>query len=57
MADRTEQHDLAGKHPEEVETLTGQWRQWAMTAKVLPKPKPKRKKKATTKKTSQAADK
>lgn len=43
-ADRTEQHDLAATHPEEVERLTAQWRKWARSANVLPKPTATKKK-------------
>ncbi len=42
-ADRTEQHDLAAQHPEEVATLTKHWREWARRAQVLPKPGRKKK--------------
>ena len=41
--DRTEQHDLAAEHPDEVETLAHQWRQWAQTNNVVPRPKQLRK--------------
>ncbi|UYQ91537.1 arylsulfatase [Chitinophaga horti] len=37
-ADKTEMHDLAGKHPEKVQELAGLWREWALTHQVLPKP-------------------
>ena len=43
-ADRTEQHDLAAKHPRQVRELTQQWRAWATRSNVLPKPEPKAKK-------------
>ncbi|MCB9949815.1 MAG: arylsulfatase [Planctomycetaceae bacterium] len=42
--DRTEQHNLAADHPDEVEALRKQWRQWAFEAHVLPKPEKKKKK-------------
>jgi arylsulfatase len=42
-SDRTEQHDLADAHPERVQQLDEQWRAWAKSANVLPKP-PARKK-------------
>lgn len=41
--DRTEQNDLAKDHPAEVTSLAKQWRQWAKSADVLPKPEPKSK--------------
>jgi len=37
-ADRTEQHDLADTHPDQATALARQWRQWARSANVLPKP-------------------
>ncbi len=37
--DRTEQNDLAAENSEEVKMLSRQWRQWARTSSVLPKPK------------------
>jgi len=43
-ADRTEQNNLAADSTEEVDTLSRQWRQWARSANVLPKPMPKQKK-------------
>ena len=43
-ADRTEQNNLAANHPEEVTMLARQWRQWARSANVLPKPASKAKK-------------
>ncbi len=36
--DRTEQHDLAAEQPDKVAVLAKQWRQWAKSANVLPKP-------------------
>ncbi|WP_345233079.1 arylsulfatase [Olivibacter ginsenosidimutans] len=36
--DRTEQHDLAGEMPEQVETLAAAWQQWADSHQVLPWP-------------------
>ena len=42
-ADRTEQHNLAGTYPDDVERLREQWQSWAKSAKVLPKPQPKSK--------------
>ena len=44
-ADRTEQHDLAKKHPAEVQKMVSQWRDWAKRANVIPRPKKKTKKK------------
>lgn len=41
--DRTEQHDLAAQHPEEVESLKTQWRRWARGVHAIPKPDRKRK--------------
>ena len=35
-ADRTEMHDLAGKHPEQVRRLSAKWDAWAARANVLP---------------------
>ncbi len=35
-ADRTEQTDLAAKHPEKVKELVVKWESWAARAKVLP---------------------
>ncbi|MEZ6091441.1 MAG: arylsulfatase [Pirellulaceae bacterium] len=54
-SDRTEQHDLAADRPEEVEALSKQWRQWARSANVLPKPeaKPNKKRQRQRKKGSQ----
>ncbi len=34
--DRTEMHDLAGKHPQDVRRLADQWDAWAARARVLP---------------------
>ena len=34
--DRTEMHDLAGKHPRQVRRLASQWDAWAARAQVLP---------------------
>ena len=42
-SDRTEQHDLAADHPDVADALKKQWRKWATTANVLPKPAPKKK--------------
>ena len=42
--DRTEQHNLAGSHPDEVEALAKQWREWARSSNVIPRPAPKPKK-------------
>ncbi|HWV99609.1 MAG TPA: arylsulfatase [Candidatus Acidoferrum sp.] len=44
-ADRTELHDLAGEHPDEVEELSGLYEQWAqrcgvVTPDQLPRPRP-----------------
>lgn len=36
--DRTEQINLAENQPQKVEQLRKQWRQWATTSQVLPKP-------------------
>jgi hypothetical protein len=44
-ADRTEQNDLAAENADEVNSLSRQWRQWAKSANVLPKPAPRAKKK------------
>ena len=44
-SDRTEQHDLAADHPDEVAQLTRQWRTWARRSQVLPKPPAKKSKK------------
>ena len=41
-ADRTEQRDLSGEFPQEVEALQSQWRRWARQANVLPKPAKKK---------------
>ena len=41
-ADRTEQRDLSGEYPQEVEALQSQWRRWARQANVLPKPAKKK---------------
>lgn len=43
-SDRTEQHNLAQARPDDVATLTAQWKAWAKRANVLPKPKRKTKK-------------
>ncbi|MFG0265590.1 MAG: arylsulfatase [Rhodopirellula sp. JB055] len=43
-ADRTEQNDLAAENVDEVDSLRRQWRLWAKSANVLPKPAPKTKK-------------
>lgn len=43
-ADRTEQHDLAADHADEVTALSKQWRAWANSSNVLPKPAAKNKK-------------
>lgn len=45
QADRTEQVDLAGTHPEEAKALAAQWRAWARASQVLPRPARKPKKK------------
>ena len=37
-ADRSELHDLAGKYPDRVEELSKKWRDWAVSAMVLPWP-------------------
>lgn len=52
-ADRTEQHDLAADHPDEVSQLHDQWREWARAANVLPKPESDGKKGKTKKTKSQ----
>jgi arylsulfatase len=44
-ADRTEQVNLAADNPDEVSELQKQWRQWAKSHQVLPKPTKKKKKK------------
>ncbi|EGF26479.1 arylsulfatase [Rhodopirellula baltica] len=44
-ADRTEQVNLAAENPDEVSNLQKQWRQWAKSHQVLPKPTKKKKKK------------
>ena len=41
VADRTEQHDLAAMHPEEVASLQTNWRAWAKRANVIPRSKKK----------------
>lgn len=41
--DRTEQNDLAEKHPEEVQAMKTQWRQWAKSVNAIPKPAKKKK--------------
>lgn len=38
QADRTEQHDLSAKHPDEAAALQMQWHKWATNSNVLPKP-------------------
>lgn len=43
--DRTEQANLATANPDEVSDLQKQWRQWAKSHQVLPKPTKKKKKK------------
>lgn len=43
--DRTEQHDLAQQHPDEVAALAKQWQAWAERAQVLPYPEKGGKKK------------
>ena len=45
--DRTEQKDLALKHPSRVSALAAQWEEWARRCQVLPKPKPKPKPRST----------
>ena len=40
-ADRTEQHDLAAKHPDRVESMRRDWNQWARSVNAIPKPKRK----------------
>lgn len=42
-ADRTEQVDLASEHPDEVAQLKKQWRQWAQSHQVVPRPNKKKK--------------
>jgi arylsulfatase len=37
-ADRTELHNLATTHPEEVQALDAQWEAWALRAHVKPYP-------------------
>ena len=37
--DRTEQNNLAGQMPEKVKKMAEQWYEWAVDAKVYPKPK------------------
>jgi arylsulfatase len=37
-ADRTEQNNLASEFPEEMQSLTAQWKEWAIKSDVLPKP-------------------
>jgi arylsulfatase A-like enzyme len=46
-SDRTEQNNLTETQFDEVAKLTAQWRAWAQTANVLPKPNstPKKKRK------------
>jgi arylsulfatase len=43
-ADRTEQNDLAGENPREVDALKGDWQRWARSVHAIPKPAPKGKK-------------
>ncbi|MBS1663822.1 MAG: arylsulfatase [Bacteroidetes bacterium] len=40
--DKSETEDVAAKYPERVQQLEGQWRQWADTHMVLPKPSKKK---------------
>ena len=40
-SDRTEQEDLAPRHPARVRALAAQWDDWARRCQVLPKPRPK----------------
>ena len=56
--DRTEQHDLADDLPDDVERLARQWRSWATSANVLPKPPRENagKKKAKKKKNKSASE-
>ena len=42
--DRTEQHDLTTAAPERAEAMKEQWKSWAKSAFVLPKPEAKKKK-------------
>ena len=46
--DRTEQHDLAEKHAEEAAKLAAQWRAWARSANVVPRPSKKKADKNTS---------
>ncbi|QJW89479.1 arylsulfatase [Spirosoma taeanense] len=41
-ADKTETQDVAARHPEKVRQLESQWRQWANSHQVFPKPGPKK---------------
>ena len=43
-SDRTEQNNLASQQSEKAEQLRQQWREWAKSNQVLPKPPPKAKK-------------
>ncbi|HZZ41847.1 MAG TPA: arylsulfatase [Tepidisphaeraceae bacterium] len=36
LADRTELHDLASEHPDQVKQLAAEWQSWAERAQVLP---------------------
>lgn len=38
VKDRTEQHDLAAKHPDRVQKMSEQWEVWAKRAQVTPWP-------------------
>jgi len=42
--DRSEMHDLAGRHPERVKEMASAWEAYARRANVLPWPGPKKKK-------------
>ena len=42
-SDRTEQHNLAVEHPDNVQQLAAKWRSWAERASVIPRPKKKKK--------------
>jgi arylsulfatase len=42
-ADRTEQNNLAAAQPERVQSMLKQWREWANSNQVLPKPPPRNK--------------
>ncbi|OIN59952.1 arylsulfatase [Arsenicibacter rosenii] len=41
-SDRTETTDLAARYPDRVKQLDGEWRKWAASHSVFPKPAPKR---------------